>query len=94
MPLSLCCICQKEIFPHFAYLCKECEATTFEWIDKRTDEQESWRPESLNVDTWPEWARLCHAAERKRRYEASIQEEFEISFSDCPEAEIIAYGEP
>lgn len=89
MPLSLCCICQREISPSFAYLCKECEATTFE-----DAEAETWRPESLDIDTWPEWAKFCHAEERRRRYEQSIVEEHEISFADYPKAEITAYGEP
>jgi len=78
--MFLCCICQKEISPHFAYLCKQCE--------------EDYGLDPSDVASWPEWAKFCYSDERKQRYDDSVRDEYEIVFSDCPAAEILAYGEP
>jgi len=74
-----CCICQKEVLPQFIYLCRGCE--------------EAYGLNPVDTTDWPEWAKSSYSEERHRQYRDAIHNEYEIPFADCPEAEILAYGE-
>ncbi len=75
--MNRCSICERKI-SGTAWLCHACA--------------KQWELEKVSYEKWPEWAKYCKINEEQKR-RAQKETPQVLTFSECPEAEALAYGE-
>ena len=77
--MNLCCICTEQTVAGTQWLCSKCV--------KEHDLA------NVPFRDWPEWAKECMRWEQERRRTNAQERDLGVvTFSECSEADILAYG--